>query len=353
MEWVRGDQVGRGSFATVNLAIPRKSFVQIPPLTVVKSSISSNSASLKNEKQVLDRLGDCQQVIRCFGDDHSFENGEELYNLILEYATGGSLADQLKYHGGRLSESDVRLYTKSILKGLGHIHAQGFVHCDLKLQNILLFDNGEIKIADFGLAKKTEEKQSKGESEFQWRGTPLYMSPESVKDNKYDHPADIWALGCAVVEMVTGKPVWNLQPETNICSLLLRIGVGEELPDIPAELSEEARDFLEKCFVKDPRNRWTAEKLLNHPFVADVNVSLKHADELLTSPRSHFDFPEWVSTASTSIPSSPESEEWFDRKLDLFFDSLSSLCSPEDRLRQLITDQTPNWSVSESWISVR
>ncbi|KAJ7952845.1 Protein kinase-like protein [Quillaja saponaria] len=353
MEWVRGDPVGRGSFATVNLAINRKTCAQIPPLTAVKSSVASNSASLKNEKQVLDRLGDCPQIIRCFGDDHSFENGEELYNLFLEFATGGSLAHQLKYCSCRLSESDVRRYTASILEGLRHIHAEGFVHCDIKLQNILMFDNGEIKIADFGVAKKTGDKQSNGDNKFELRGTPLYMSPESVNANEYDSPADIWALGCAVVEMVTGKPIWNHRPESSIWSLLLRIGAGEELPEIPGDLSEDGKDFIGKCFVKDPRKRWTAEMLLDHPFVADYTVSLKQVDEFSTSPRTHFDFPEWVSTASTSVPSSPDSDECFDRKLGSCFDSFSSWCSPVDRFQQLVTEQTPNWSVSDSWVSVR
>ncbi|XP_061336703.1 mitogen-activated protein kinase kinase kinase 20-like [Gastrolobium bilobum] len=348
MDWVRGNPVGRGSFGTVNLALPGKNSTQFPAATVVKSSQVLNSFSIRNEKQVLDRLGSCSRIIRCFGDDYTFEDGDEYYNLFLEYAAGGTLADQINFHGGRIPEPLVRRYTRSIVEGLTHIHQNGFVHCDIKLPNILVFDDGEIKIADFGLAKEAGEKQSEG---FECRGTPLFMSPESVNDGEHESPADIWALGCAMVEMVTGKPAWNMQKGSSMCSLLFRIGMGEELPEIPEELSQEGKDFLGKCFVKDPSKRWTAEMLLKHPFVADDDdtVSLKHFNE---SPRTNFDFPDWVSIVAASVPSSPESEEAPQWEFDS--SRLSIFCSPLDRIRQLVTVQGPeNWSEADSWISVR
>ncbi|KAK7331065.1 hypothetical protein VNO77_25276 [Canavalia gladiata] len=340
MDWVRGHSVGRGSFATVNLAIPTSKASSFSSLTAVKSSEALSSSSLKNEKHVLDRLSSCSRVIRCFGHDYSFENGVEYYNLFLEYAAAGSLADELKNHGGRIPEPEIRRYTRSIVEGLNQVHQNGFVHCDIKLQNILLFDDGEIKIADFGLAKEAGEKQS-----LECRGTPLFMSPESVNDGEYESPADVWALGCVVVEMVTGKPAWQVNKDSNMWSLLLRIGVGEEVPEIPEELSQEGKDFLDKCFVKDPKKRWSAEMLLKHPFVSDDAVSFKRVYE---SPRSHFDFPDWVSSVASSLPSSPESNEPWN------FDSLDSLCSPINRLRQLVTAQRPaSWSESDAWTSVR
>ncbi|KAK7263135.1 hypothetical protein RJT34_30720 [Clitoria ternatea] len=344
MDWARGDAVGRGSFATVNFAIPTNGSNQFPSITAVKSSEAHTSSSLKNEKHVLDSLGSCPRIIRCFGDDHSFENGVEYYNLFLEYAAGGSLADRLKFHGGRIPEPLVRRYARSVVEGLNHVHESGFVHCDIKLQNILVFDDDEIKIADFGLAKEAGAKQ-RG---FECRGTPMFMSPESVNDGECESPADVWALGCAVVEMVTGKPAWKVENGSSMWSLLLRIGVGDEIPEIPEELSKEGKDFLDKCFVKDPKLRWSAEMLLKHPFVCeDDTVSFKRVFE---SPRSHFDFPDWVSSDSVSVPSSPESQDRWN------FDSscLSSLSSPVDRLRQLTTVNTPeSWSDLDGWTSVR
>ncbi|RDX96255.1 Mitogen-activated protein kinase kinase kinase 17, partial [Mucuna pruriens] len=348
MNWIRGPLLGRGSFATVNVAIPTAGFTdQLPSVFAVKSSNVHTSYMLKNEKDVLHRLLSSPYVITCFGHDHTFENGHHFYNVFLEYASGGSLADHLKKHGGNLPEPHVRRYTRSILEGLKHIHANGLVHCDVKLQNILVFhyghdvnnncgDPGHVKIADFGLAKEKGEKQTKCE----YRGTPLFMSPESVNDNEYESPADIWALGCAVVEMVTGKPAWDIGSGSNIWSMLIRIGMGKELPKVPEELSQEGKDFLGKCFVKDPDKRWSADMLLNHPF---VTVSLERVNQQLPSlsPTTHFDFSHWDSTVTPSLPCSPS--QW-------------QLCSSSllaDRLRRLVTDQRPAvWSDSDSWTSL-
>ncbi|GLU13553.1 hypothetical protein SLE2022_301850 [Rubroshorea leprosula] len=345
MEWVRGDTIGYGSFGTVNLAIQGKSSVQgSSALMAVKSAATFDAGSLKNEKAALDQIGSCPEIIRCLGNNYSFENGEDLYNVFLEFASKGSLADQVKRNSGGFGESDVRRHTRSILKGLRHIHAKGFAHCDIKLQNILGFDNGGVKIADFGLAKKSGEAKK-----FEIRGTPLYMAPESVTESEYGSEADIWALGCAVVEMATGKPAWNLEKQSNIAALMIKIGLGDESPEIPDNFSKEGKDFLGKCFVKDPRNRWTAEMLLDHPFVAgDDAVTLNCSVELSTSPRGPLDFPEWISVQSTTSPSTtPASSS---------FSALSScwVSSPSDRIHQLASNQVPNWSVSESsWLVVR
>ncbi|KAJ8770739.1 hypothetical protein K2173_021386 [Erythroxylum novogranatense] len=349
MQWIRGETIGCGSTSTVSLAIPKKgSDHQCLPMMAVKSCSVWDSSLVENEKEILDELGSCPYIIKSFGDCCSFENGVRFYNLLLEYASGGSLANRVKQAGGFLPESDVKRYTNSILKGLRHIHANGFAHCDIKLHNLLLLGDDEVKIADFGLARRTGQKQSRAEI----RGTPLYMSPESVNDNEYGTAGDIWALGCAVVEMFTGKPAWNCKPETNVMALLIRIGVGDELPTIPVEMSELGKDFLSKCFVKDPRKRWSAEMLLEHPFVCTTTndhsvVSLKPRQRSCSSsPTGPFDFPDWV----CGQPSPTTSESWSIRAVESRFGSLTS---PADRVRRLASDQTCNWSRSVSWVNVR
>ncbi|KAL0543076.1 hypothetical protein IC582_018163 [Cucumis melo] len=354
MDWVRGHEIGHGSFATINLATP-SSGDRFPPLMAVKSSELVCSSSLKNEKQILDLLGDdCPQIIRCFGESCSVENGEELYNLFLEYATGGSLADRIQSCGGRLPEFEVRRYTRTILEGLRYIHGKGFVHCDVKPRNILVFGDGDAKIADFGLSKKAGKNRVETGEEtgrFQLRGSPLYMSPESLNDNEYESPCDIWAVGCAVVEMFTGKPAWNCRPESNVFALLIKIGIGEELPEIPKDLSEEGKDFLRKCLVKDPVKRWTADMLLKHPFVADSGrcVPLGEMDEVSTSPRCPFDFEDWASIHSQERD--PRNEEESNCWLNSSCSWSSS--SPRERLLQLVEKGAVDWSVTDNWVRVR
>ncbi|KAH6838072.1 mitogen-activated protein kinase kinase kinase 21 [Perilla frutescens var. hirtella] len=342
MDWFRGERLGHGSFAQVNLAAPRSRSSFLPPLMAVKSCGVSLSSSLLTEKNILEELRDCPEIIRCYGGSYSCENGEKLYNVLLEYASGGSLADKLKFSGDRrLPEVEVRQYTKAILKGLHYIHKFGYVHCDIKLQNILLCADGSVKIADFGLAKRADG----GAAGCELRGTPMYMSPEMVAGSKQGAPADVWALGCVVAEMVSGSPAWSC---SDVAALLMRIGVGEEVPEIPGFLTAEGKDFLEKCFVKDPRQRWTAEMLLDHPFVCgeemDGRDSLKENTASI-SPRCPFDFQDWSSCSITSLPSPSESNSagW-------------SVSTAAERLRELLvnfTENSPNWSVSDDWVTIR
>ncbi|CAH9147467.1 unnamed protein product [Cuscuta epithymum] len=342
MDWVRGETVGHGSFGRVSLA--RVAGVGSPAM-VVKSCGASSVGALLNEKLVLDELQRCPEVIRCFGDGYSFENGEKLYNVLLEFASRGALSDNLRNsESRRFQESEIRGYSKALLRGLNYIHKVGFVHCDIKLQNVLLCGDGRIKIADFGLAKRA----GSGDSGCELRGTPMYMSPEMVNAGEQGAAADIWALGCAVVEMASGAPPWTY---SDVAGLLMRIGVGEEVPGFPSELSGQGRDFLGKCFIKDPRKRWTAEMLLNHPFVACHGGagSTTLSEDLPVpspSPRCPFDFPDWVS--EKEAPQSPFAPSVTELSLP------GSDSSPAERLRGMFSDKFPRWTEdTDGWVNVR
>jgi serine/threonine protein kinase len=337
MDWVRGETIGYGSFATVSLAATHQT--HLPPLMAAKSCVVECADTLKNEKLILNEIGYCPQIIQCFGEDFTIENrGEKFYNILLEYASRGSLADLVKQTNGGLPESEVKSYTRSILKGLCFIHSKGFAHCDIKLDNILLCANGEAKIADFGLAIN-KYKEFNGGVINCCRGTPLYMSPESINDNLYKASGDIWGLGCAIYEMASGRTVWDNEKGWNIGSLLMKIGAGDELPGVPVGLSEEGKDFVLKCFVKDHNKRWTAEMLLNHPFVVDHDrrIVFKEEELVLNSPTSPFGFPTWSSSKTTS--------DWES--------SYSHIDSALDRIGRLSFDdqEGPNWSWN--WVTVR
>ncbi|KAM7265036.1 hypothetical protein ACFE04_002719 [Oxalis oulophora] len=335
MDWVRGETIGYGSFATVSLATSSSDSSHLPSLMAAKSCVIECADSLINERRILSEIGYCPQIIKCFGDQITIENmGDKFYNLLLEYASRGSLADLVSNDNG-LPESDVKYYTRSILKGLCFIHSKGFAHCDIKLQNILVCDDDMLKIADFGLARKCSEVNNG----VPLRGTPLYMSPEAVNEGLYGASGDIWGVGCAIFEMITGKKVWGGEKGVSYGSLLMKIGSGEELPGVPVEeeLSEEGKDFVMKCFVKDHRKRWTAEMLLNHPFVVDHDRQIN----TMVSPRSPFSFPLSKTTSGCDF--------WECSDLNTTIDSAF------DRIGWLVCDDHHdlNWSNSENWFNVR
>ncbi|XVF16776.1 hypothetical protein REPUB_Repub10bG0061400 [Reevesia pubescens] len=272
LEWIKLKSLGKGSFGVVDLV---KIVDPIYCILAVKHSPSA-SLSLLKEYRILHRFLGCPNIVQLYGDMLSLEYGGVLcYNLFLEYAAGGSLLNLIQYYGGKIPESDVRCYTRMILEGLCDIHEKGCVHCDLKPANILVFPSDQYgslstpKIADFGLAKEPGEERDNVPKttvpRLSFRGTERYMSPESVKDGKITASLDIWSLGCIVVEMMTGKPPWD--SIRNLKDLALEIAFTSDSPNIPEDISKAGKDFLMKCFAKNPCERWTADRLLGHPFL--------------------------------------------------------------------------------------
>ncbi|KAL2457519.1 mitogen-activated protein kinase kinase kinase 19 [Abeliophyllum distichum] len=104
-------------------------------------------------------------------------------------------------------------------------------------------------------------------------GTVLYAAPESIIHQEYQPESDIWALGCTVLHMITGKSPWKVEKGAKAEDVLYKIGCSHELPDIPSKASKEAKDFLKKCLIKNPKERWTADMLLSHPFLASIGDS--------------------------------------------------------------------------------
>ncbi|KAL3599084.1 hypothetical protein D5086_007002 [Populus alba] len=266
-KWVKGKVIGSGSQGTVHLAINKVT----GGLFVAKSALSGvDSKYLEHEANILESL-DSPYMIRCMGKGwQKGSDGGAKLNVFIEYMAGGSLSDIAEKFGGALEEEVIRLYTKQILNGLKYLHENGIVHCDLKCKNVLLGLSGNIKLADFGCAKRLKDLDRNGKFAYSWQsvgGTPLWMAPEVLRKEGLDFASDIWSLGCAVIEMATGRPPWGCKA-SNPMAVVLKIACSNERPNFPVHFSEEGMDFLDKCLERNPESRWTAEELLDHPFIA-------------------------------------------------------------------------------------
>ncbi|KVH93462.1 Protein kinase, ATP binding site-containing protein [Cynara cardunculus var. scolymus] len=258
--WQKGDFLGRGSYGTVYEGYNEHGFFFAVKEVSLLDEGSKGKQSIVQLEQEISLLSQFQHenIVRYLGSDTMvFQDDGKLY-IFLELVTKGSLANLYrKYH---LGDSQVSAYTKQILSGLNYLHERNVVHRDIKCANILVDVSGSVKLADFGLAKATKLNDIKS-----CKGTPYWMAPEVVNrlNNGYGLAADIWSLGCTVLEMLTRKiPYSHLEG----LQALFRIGRGEA-PPVPDTLSVESQDFIRKCLQVNQNDRPTAAQLLMHPFV--------------------------------------------------------------------------------------
>ncbi|KAL5082005.1 hypothetical protein RYX36_010426 [Vicia faba] len=328
MEWSRGNIIGQGSSATVYLAIsPHSSDV-----SAVKSAETSTSTSVSNSKQLLREQRilsplSSPYIVTYKGCNFTKENHKNWFNLFMEYMPFGNLSDETRRKGGRINEPTIAHYTRQIVEGLEYLHSKGVVHCDIKGSNILVGEKG-VKIGDFGCAKMVDEIGLIA-------GTPMYMSPEAARGEEQGYPCDVWSLGCTVIEMATGFSPWsNVEDPVNV---LFRVAYSDEVPMIPCFLSEQAKDFLRKCFVRDAKERWSCSQLLKHPFLEKIQ---------------EFDSCSPTSILEQGFWNCQDDSESFD------FDDLGEIgfenC-PVDRIKKLaLCSRDPCWKLGdENWIIAR
>ena len=215
-------------------------------------------------------------IIKYYG----YKYEDETYFLFLEYVSDDNLKKIIKLYGGKLNEKLIKIYTKQILKALLFLHNELKVaHRDIKCSNILLDKNGIIKLIDFGCSgiiekqnKENEKNKDKNNNDKNkpfkgFKGSLLWCAPEVIMDEYYGTKCDIWSLGCSIIEMGGLEP-WN-GTLNNLYQYKNIVGKSKELPEIPNQFSNELKDFLLHCLVKDPDKRADANFLLNHTFIKD------------------------------------------------------------------------------------
>lgn len=259
-----GRSLGAGNSSTVNKAICLQDFN-----VYALKSVSINSSSFR--KQMIKELNAyyaIQQnktpyIVSCRG---AFLRQSDIV-FVLEYMNRGSLQDLLKQRGSVADERTLKRISKMVLLGLHHLHSNNLIHRDIKPANILINRAGYAKLADFGIVKKLD--QAKETNTF--LGTQIYMSPERLSAQPYSFSADIWSFGLTMQTLATGA--YPYQSAAGNFLALLHYITKEPIPKLPrSKFSKEFRSFLSHALHKDAEQRWTAEKLLTHPFLEGVDV---------------------------------------------------------------------------------
>ncbi|KAF5188939.1 Mitogen-activated protein kinase kinase kinase npk1 [Thalictrum thalictroides] len=295
IRWRKGELIGCGAFGRVYMGMNLDSgeLLAVKQVLIAANNASKEKAQahvreLEEEVMLLKNLSH-PNIVRYLGTAR--EDGT--LNILLEFVPGGSISSLLGKFGS-FPETVIRTYTKQLLLGLEYLHKNGIMHRDIKGANILVDNKGCIKLADFGASKKVVELATITGAK-SMKGTPYWMAPEVILQTGHNFSADIWSVGCTVIEMATGKPPWSEMYQE--VAALFHIGTTKSHPPIPEHLSKEAKDFLLKCLQKEPDKREAASKLLQHPFVTGEckenhpvsrSPSLENSANLLSTSGSNF-----------------------------------------------------------------
>jgi len=219
---------------------------------------------LINEISIMKEGMGCDDVVQYYESYIVFAQNlrdEDKLWVVMELVSGASMAEILSVCGA-MEEPIIALVSLHVLRGLLHFHTRTppIIHRDVKSDNLLIGFDGGIKIADFGFCCR------KGGGDDSARvGTTNWMAPEVIKGKTYDCNADVWGVGITALEMFEANPpYYELSPS----KAQFMIGSKGRPPyKNPDAMSEQLKDFIEKCTIMDPAQRPTTEQMLNHPFL--------------------------------------------------------------------------------------
>ena len=326
--WIKGSKLGAGSYGNVFLGLNSKNGMlmavkQVPYIqdlsdseTAVAIEDESNTEEkvIDEEKQkknndkkkigvkMVEALTKEIELLQNLKHENIVEyigssNEDGFLNIFLEYVPGGSISQMLSSYGP-LEESLIRSFVKQILVGISYLHRKNVIHRDIKGANILIDTQGIVKITDFGIStklsarvrnqwmKKNQDENEDNERKASLQGSVYWMAPEVVKQVTITSKADIWSIGCVIIEMCTAKHPF---PEYSQMQALFKIGTNV-VPKLPSQaefenekklhasrykhnkitdLSNKGRVFLSKCLVLDFQRRPNSIELLNNTWILE------------------------------------------------------------------------------------
>ncbi|CAO3621890.1 unnamed protein product [Cunninghamella echinulata] len=251
-----GRTLGKGSSGRVKIGYHKITGEKVAVKIISKSYLSTNATTeraVKREIAIM-KLIQHPHIVRLI-DVIDVKDSPNLY-LILEYVPKGELFEYLVTKG-RLSENEAKIFFRQIVSTLSFCHQHLICHRDLKPENLLLDENNNIKIADFGMAKLQPNDGTLLETSC---GSPHYASPEIVTGVRYNGPAsDIWSCGVILFALLCGRLPFD---DCNIRELLRKVKIGKY--ELPNHLSDPAKDLIQKILVTKPDQRITMNQIHNH-----------------------------------------------------------------------------------------
>ena len=282
--YLYGRRIGQGAFGKVNLGLNVLTGRVVAIKSFKKKPIEKFRHKMKkiqSETELMKRFNhkNITKILEVFND-------EEYMLIVMEYINGGNLFSFVKKRR-KLSEKMARFLFRQIILGIHHIHSKNVVHRDIKLENILIDFNNNVKICDFGIGKVLDNEN---QLLFDKCGTPMYMAPEIVLANENNgykgFPVDIWSSGITLYIMLSGNLPFSLRNKNKKEDILLssakdknNVYLENQIINVNPKkieyISKEAQDLLEKILNKDPEKRLTCLEILNHPWLKQNSTHIE------------------------------------------------------------------------------
>eukprot|EP00727_Mastigamoeba_balamuthi_P013986 m51a1_g921 putative myosin light chain (685) ;mRNA; f:187180-190980 len=258
-KYILGEKLGYGAQSTVYLATDRHTGRVAAAKVIDKTAIEPRDLrALEREACILKKLKH-PNIVELYDVFHT----RKTMALVMEHASGGELFEELSQRG-RLCELDAQYVFRQLAHAVHYLHSKGIAHRDLKPENILVSKGAEplIKLADFGLSVETNSIELNS-----MVGSPSYVAPEVLECKPYTMQCDCWSMGVVLYTLLSGDVPFRAEDPVKLVEVIGR-GVFSLCGRCWDEVSEPAKDLVEKLIVVDPKERYTAAQCVAHPWVA-------------------------------------------------------------------------------------